>query len=408
MGFFTKIFEIVMVCFLLMVAGASAGSPTESLTVKKFDQEIKEHEQSLESTRSQIKANRKKIKEIQTQEGNILAKLELLEKDIDNTQRLIKRLDKGLLQLIHLVDSLSGSLGATEGQLSNHREVMMKRLRFIYKQGQFSMLETLLLAPSLTDFYKRFKFFKILTDRDRDRLRGIDREKTQLETERTLLDSHRLKMQDIRSEQAEEIEALLKSQSARKTIFENLKEKRASHEKLIKEFVKKENELEGLLVILEKSRKEAAERLKRRGKVDFGSEFSQYYKKLPWPVQGQILNQFGPIRHPKFATVTFNKGIDIRAGEGAPVTSIAKGEVVYTGWLRGYGKIVLLDHSGGFYTLYGNLGEILVDKGTQVNSGGVIGAVGDTGSLEGFKLHFEIRMGKDSLNPLEWLTSSQQ
>ena len=91
-----------------------------------------------------------------------------------------------------------------------------------------------------------------------------------------------------------------------------------------------------------------------------------------------------------------------RALAGAPITAVAKGRVDYVNWLEGYGKCAIINHGGGFYTLYANASEILVSVGKDVAAGETIGRVGDTGSTIGTALHFEIRKGREALNPLEW------
>ena len=88
---------------------------------------------------------------------------------------------------------------------------------------------------------------------------------------------------------------------------------------------------------------------------------------------------------------------------GTPVRSVAPGLVRLAGWFRGYGKIVILDHGDEYFTVLGHLEEIRVDVGDRVTSGDVIGTVGDTGSLLGARLYFEIRHGGEPQDPVDWL-----
>ena len=88
---------------------------------------------------------------------------------------------------------------------------------------------------------------------------------------------------------------------------------------------------------------------------------------------------------------------------GTPIAAVAKGRVEWVNWLEGFGRCAIINHGGGFYTLYAHASEITVPVGRDVAAGEVIGRVGDTGSTIGTALHFEIRRGKEALNPLEWL-----
>jgi septal ring factor EnvC (AmiA/AmiB activator) len=87
---------------------------------------------------------------------------------------------------------------------------------------------------------------------------------------------------------------------------------------------------------------------------------------------------------------------------GAPVRAVAAGEVRFAGWFRGYGKIVILDHSEQYFTISGHLESIEVEVGDEVASGEMLGSVGETGSLSGPRLYFEIREGSEALDPVSW------
>lgn len=128
--------------------------------------------------------------------------------------------------------------------------------------------------------------------------------------------------------------------------------------------------------------------------------------RLPYPTRGIIEAGFGRVVNPKFNTVTVRKGLDFRAGLGTPVIAIAPGTVVYASWLKGYGNLVIIDHGDGYHTLMAHLATMLVEPGNQVEAGEEIGAVGDTGSLKGPYLYFEIRHRGQAIDPGPWLNES--
>jgi murein DD-endopeptidase MepM/ murein hydrolase activator NlpD len=107
--------------------------------------------------------------------------------------------------------------------------------------------------------------------------------------------------------------------------------------------------------------------------------------------------------HPRFGTRTFRNGVDIEAPEGTEVAAVFGGHVVYTGWFKGYGNLIILDHGNDFYTLYAHIAEIGVKEGEDVRQGQKIGTVGDTGSLAGARLYFEVRYQGRALDPADWL-----
>lgn len=131
--------------------------------------------------------------------------------------------------------------------------------------------------------------------------------------------------------------------------------------------------------------------------------FEKLKGKLPLPAPGNIEVGFGRIVDPQFGTVVVQKGIDLRADAGVPVLAVAAGRVVHAGELRGYGNLVIVDNGQGYFTLYAHLQSIEHQLGDELKPGDRIGAVGDTGSLKGPYLYFEIRHHGTPLNPAEWL-----
>jgi len=136
------------------------------------------------------------------------------------------------------------------------------------------------------------------------------------------------------------------------------------------------------------------------------SGFQSSKGRLPFPAKGIIEVGFGRVVNPRFNTVTVQKGVDIRAGQGSLVFAVADGKVAYSGWLRGYGNLIILDHGGGYYTLMAHLDSFSKSVGDAVKRGAEVGKVGDTGSVKGPYLYFEIRKGKEALDPAAWLSES--
>ena len=122
-----------------------------------------------------------------------------------------------------------------------------------------------------------------------------------------------------------------------------------------------------------------------------------------WPVMGRINSPFGWRRHPVTRRRDFHTGIDIKASRGMVIRSARDGHVAYSGWMGGYGKVVVVEHSGGQSTLYAHCSALLVAQGAKISQGQNIGRVGTTGRSTGPHLHFEVRKGNSPVNPLQYL-----
>ena len=121
------------------------------------------------------------------------------------------------------------------------------------------------------------------------------------------------------------------------------------------------------------------------------------------PVKGKIINLFGPYKNKKFNIINFRSGIDISADKGQPVKAVYSGKIIYARWFNDYGNMIIIDHGNSYYTLYAHLAKMLKITGDRVKTGDVIATVGETGSLSGPKLHFEVRHHGKPQDPLNWL-----
>jgi septal ring factor EnvC (AmiA/AmiB activator) len=120
-------------------------------------------------------------------------------------------------------------------------------------------------------------------------------------------------------------------------------------------------------------------------------------------VEGKVVSYFGRQKHPTFDTFVTKKGIEISAQEGSPIRAVSSGNVVYADWLKGYGLVVIVDHTNGFYSLYAHASKLLVAEGHSVKNGQVIGETGETGVTQEDTLYFELRKGTTPIDPLKWL-----
>lgn len=124
---------------------------------------------------------------------------------------------------------------------------------------------------------------------------------------------------------------------------------------------------------------------------------------LPWPMEGKVLRAFGREKDPELGTWTVHQGILIGSEAPAPVAAVSSGRLIFAGPFRSYGRVVILDHGGGFLSVYGGLGEILKAKGADVRAGEEIARSGESKEAPGGRVYLEIRRGTEALDPQAWL-----
>ena len=133
--------------------------------------------------------------------------------------------------------------------------------------------------------------------------------------------------------------------------------------------------------------------------------FKPFRGTLDWPAKGRIVSRFGPSREGRFGTAIVRNGIEIAAAEGTPARAVHGGVVAFSAPFAGYGNLVIVDHGGGAFTMYGHLGEASVSQGQRVARNGVIGTVG-LRPVGAAALYFEVRVDGRPVDPLQWLRSS--
>jgi septal ring factor EnvC (AmiA/AmiB activator) len=158
-----------------------------------------------------------------------------------------------------------------------------------------------------------------------------------------------------------------------------------------------------LVLELEQAERHLAELVQRLSGPARPSGFEGLKGRLPYPTNGIIEVGFGRVVNPKFNTVTVQKGVDIHAAKGAVVRAVADGKVVYAAWLRGYGNLMIVDHGDRYHSLMAHLDSFGRTVGEVVQQGEELGRVGDSGSVKGPYLYFEIRKAGEALDPAVWL-----
>jgi septal ring factor EnvC (AmiA/AmiB activator) len=156
---------------------------------------------------------------------------------------------------------------------------------------------------------------------------------------------------------------------------------------------------------LERADRELASLLRQLDRAPDTSGFGALRGRLALPTSGMVEVGFGRVVNPRFNTVVEHKGLDIRAPQGAAVRAVAEGKVVWTGWLRGYGNLLILDHGGGYHTLMAHLAGFQHHVGETVKAGEEVARVGDSGSLKGPYLYFEVRVRGLAVDPTPWMAS---
>jgi len=347
-------------------------------------------QERLNQLRQELKEQRKKVEELKGKETGVLKNIDELDREISLTNKLVKELKKQEDNLTEESVYIENLIGKLDTRLRGKKEILKKRVVEIYKYGELHPLAIILLSYSFSDAIKRLKYLSLIAEQDRRVLTEIETLKSRLDQQRTLLQQKLADLEKIRDE-AEAEEANLKlEREKKKNYLTKVKSKRKKAEKMAGEMKKAEKDLEKLIASLQKTQYKK------------GGEYFKN-KRVRLPVKGKLVSRFGPRRDSKYGTITRNNGIDISAPIGEPVKVVAPGKVVFADHFLGYGKLVIVEHGGGYITLYAHLSAISVELGQEVQEGDVIGLVGDTGTINKPLLHFEVRKKGKPTDPMRYI-----
>lgn len=380
-------------------ARGNAADVRDSLAV--YERQIQTQEGHLQELRNQIRDLRKRDQQLKKQEVGTLDQLKILDKEVALTSDLLRQLGRKRQRLEAQLEGIRAEHARAEELLAERKDRLARTLTAMYVRGTANTAEVLLRTSSLHDALTRYKYLEMLARNNERLVVEIREQEAYLARTSAQLTENLAAVSATAAETQAEKSRLDTGRQARQNTLQRVRQQRGEHQKSIRELANAEKQLQELLATLERRR----ESLRGSGQTlefpDLG--FRDLRGRMPWPVAGKVTTRFGRHVHPKYQTETFNSGIDIAASEGEPVRSVARGRVEYAQWREGYGRTIIIHHGGGFYTVYAHLSETLVDVKQEVEPGQVIARVGDTGSLEGAKLHFEIRDKATALDPMMWL-----
>jgi septal ring factor EnvC (AmiA/AmiB activator) len=230
---------------------------------------------------------------------------------------------------------------------------------------------------------------------DRWLIARYDSLRADVEQSRAMLLDRQQELRRLSQEKEQETALLASSKEKRNNQLRQIRSERTHLAQTLQELAEAARRLESLI-----------DELVESGAVSYGGDGRHVKRakgRLPWPVRGRVIEGFGYRElGPKRAKVP-HQGLSIEADIGTEVTAVADGAINYTGRLRGYGQIVIIDHGGGYFSLYGHLQEVLGFKGQIVLQGDPIGTLGESGSLSGPQLYFELREDRVQVDPIPWL-----
>ncbi len=369
--------------------------PTCALSASK--REIIKKEKKLEDVKKRIREEKKDLKTIAEKEGSILGDMERINKSLVEKREELKFIETSLGVTRRNIEAANGNINGLEKERKALSGLLKQRLKAMYEMRQGELVRVLFSADSSTDLGRKHKYLTMIMDSDLRLIDSYEKNLLKLKTEKARLNQLYGEMGVTRQaalSKKNEAEGVRREKAE---LLASIKQDKERRERNIKEL---EQAALDLTELLNKLRPEEVESPVEPPAGTGG--FASMKGKLRMPVEGNVVSFYGRVKHPKFRTVTFNNGVIIEAPVGAPVRSVYDGKVIYVGWLKGYGLVLIIDNGGSFYTLFAHLSKALKERGDAVRKGDEVGYVGDTGPTNSSGLYFEIRQRGMPRDPMSW------
>ncbi len=387
----------------MMVVGVLV--PVGGLAQKR--DEVLSEQRKLQHTQKQLREQREKAAEARRKEVSLLAELEQIDQTLARKKSDVARLGERVNRAQAEIAAVRSDIRRLEGRKAVQREALATRLRLMYRIQALGGALPLLFGGD--DPIARAVLLRHLAT-----LAAVDARLIQeylvtsdgLAERKSREEARQVELEALRGQAEAERVEMDREGTKRRGLLAKVRDERAYHERMVGELTEASRRLEVFIQALQEKQRRAARTPPppRRGSPPAaGAGFGTFRGALPWPTDGPLVASFGAQIHPRFGTRTFKSGIAIEAGEGTDIRAVYGGRVMYTGWFKGYGNLIILDHGTEYYTLYAHVAEIGVKEGEEVRQGQRIGTVGDTGSLAGPRLYFEVRHQGKPQDPEQWL-----
>jgi murein hydrolase activator len=363
-----------------------------------ISQKIEQERRTLEKLKDEIQEKKKQADDATKQKESVLQAIQELDGRQVSSRQERQEINGKLKQKDHELEQINAQLAAVRTRVLERRDSISARLRVQYMEGRFGYLKALLGTDTYADFQRRFEYLSAVSNREYDLIeahRGDVERLVTVERQRVAARGEMLALKEHTEKKLAEIQGL---KQHKHLLLARILDEKGSYDRAVEELERSAARVDTLLKELEQRRKAAALRPKK-GSVGA----SLFQGTLQWPADGDVVSFFGRQKHPSFETYIERKGIEIRTDEGSPIRAVMAGTVEYADWLRGYGLVLILDHTNGFFSLYAHASKLSCKVGEHIQAGQVIGETGDTGMTGESTLYFELREGAEPVDPLAWL-----
>lgn len=387
------------VAALLATVALGLAGPVSGQDPDEIRRQLEESQGRLNQIRLERSTLQSQLNDLTGQVHDVSEEITNIERQIAASASAMVELDVQIGALLDQVTILTRDMLLNRDRLTAREAVLRERLREIYKRGPLATFQVLLSSRSFADLINRYRYLHDVAMFDRLLVQEVEDLESVLAVQRGQLATESDRIRRTRSERVNELDQLERLEQQRQRRLRTYSSQQTQAESRLTQLAAEEEQLRGMVASLETRRRDAERAV---GVSSTPTLRTSDLGQLDWPVDGEILYGFGPQNDG--ATTIFREGVGIAAPRGTPVRSIVSGSVVFAG-ARTSGQTVIVDHGGGYYSVYTRLQSLTVIEGQEVQSGQMIGRVGG----EADSPHIELQIYEPSgggprvVDPVRWL-----
>lgn len=381
--------SVFLIGVFMCVAGSSVWAAT--------DKDIRSKQNDLEKIQKELTRKKNEKRETVHKEKELSKEVERISQELKSSREALSHVESKLREAEKNRSSAEERLWASQLGIDQWRDLLIGEMKHYYEL-------------SLTEKDSRFIELAYRQAVIGDKVTGLGfalQQHAEVESLRNELVESEVAFQKLKLQRKKEAERVKAAQGKMRSLHKTVKGRRAVLEEDIKDLKQSAKKFENLIQKLIREQKEEEDKLiqkaKKSGWLKTGRlPVDKKRGKLPWPIEGEVVERFGRSRHPELDTYVFSNGIKLRPKSSGKVRCVDKGEVLYSGAFMGYGLMALVAHPNNLHSIYAHLGDLRISRGDKVSVGQVIGLPGKDTEARPL-VYFELRVSGISVDPLVWL-----
>jgi murein hydrolase activator len=385
--------RLLPICLLLSLL---MGLPVPALADRTDDEESAQRQAELEALQSRINDLRQTLERERGQRDAASEALRAAEEEVGRLGRELRQTESEIRQHESRLSNLRSERSAREAEINEERGALARQIQGAYRTGREEQIKMLLNQEDPAAFGRMLVYYDYLNRARTARIERIAEHVRELARLAEAVDDTLDDLARARSRQRQALDSMEATRENREAAVAQIESRLRDRGQRLTRLEEDEAELQDLIRSLQDTLGDIPSRLHE------GRAFSELQGQLIWPTDGRVSRQFGDDR--AGGRMRW-RGLLINSNAGNDVRAVSHGRVAYSGWLQHYGLVLIIDHGEGWLSLYGHNRAVYQDVGDWVDAGEVIASVGDSGGRDDSGLYFEIRNGRDPVNPSRWLSS---